>query len=238
MDRVRDVCSTAFAMRRAQKVRVRQPLASLTIAGARMDRLVPYVDLIADEVNVKEVLLSPEIEEFADFRLQVNARSLGPRLGSETKKVIAASKQGEWTRDGEGVEVAGHRLEDGEFELKLVPKGDIACQALPSGDTVLVLDFELTAKLVREGLARDVIRAVQQARREAGLHVSDHVEVSLTLPGELREAVADFRDSVAEATLADSIDLDGGLLGENVFREQARVGSHDVGVALRKSGPS
>ncbi|MDJ0786039.1 MAG: isoleucine--tRNA ligase [Myxococcota bacterium] len=235
MDRVREICSAAFAMRRGEKVRVRQPLASLTIAGAEMNRLVPYVDLIEDEVNVKEVRLSPEITDFADFRLQVNARALGPRLGKDTKEVIAASKQGQWKRDGDGVEVAGHRLEEGEYELKLVPKGDLACHALPSGDTVLVLDFELTEKLVREGLARDVIRAVQQCRRDAELNVSDPIVLSLKLPDELRAAVSDFRESVAEATLAERIDLDEGLLGEDVFRQTTRVGSHDVEVALQKA---
>ena len=62
MDRVRDVCSTALAMRRTENVRVRQPLRSLTIAGPQVERLRPFLDLIQDEVNVKEVRLSEEIE--------------------------------------------------------------------------------------------------------------------------------------------------------------------------------
>ncbi len=235
MDRVRDVCSTSFAMRRAEQVRVRQPLRSLTVAGAGALRLEPFLALIADEANVKEVKLSPEIDEFASFRLQVNARAAGPRLGPDMKKVLAAAKQGQWKRTDQGLEVAGHRLEEDEYELKLVPKGDVACAALPSGDLVAVLDFSLDDALRNEGIARDVVRVVQQARRDADLAVSDRIALSLTLPDAWRAAVEAHRDHVCEQTLAASLDL-GGNAPPGATRSEARVGDEVVSVALEKTG--
>src|SRR4030095_2864314 len=95
MDRVRDVCSTALGMRRQQNVRVRQPLARLVVAGPGARRLAPYLDLVRDEVNVKDVELSEEIEAFASFKLQLNSRALGPRLaGAEERGGTARRARG------------------------------------------------------------------------------------------------------------------------------------------------
>jgi isoleucyl-tRNA synthetase len=236
MDRVRDVVSTAFAMRRAESVRVRQPLPALTVAGPGVERLEPFLSILADEVNVKEVRLRREGTDFASFRLQVNARAVGPRLGGETKRVIAASKQGDWRRlDEEHVEVAGQRLGPGEFSLLLEPREGVACQALPGSEMIVVLDTALTEPLVREGKARDLVRLVQQARREAGLHVSDRIRLALQAPADLREAVEDFRDYVAENVLAREILLDGDLDGEAVYEEEVELGGAPVRLALARA---
>ena len=235
MDRVRDVCSTALGMRRQQNVRVRQPLATLIVAGPGAQRLAPYLELVRDEVNVKEVELSEEIEAFASFRLQLNSRALGPRLGGEMKKTLAAAKAGDWKRDAEGVTVAGQRLEPGEYTLLLEAKPGVACQALASGEMIAVLDFTLTQALVQEGLARDLVRMVQQARRDAGLHVSDRIRLSLALAAEAREAVRAFAAYVKEQTLASELDLDGALAGKDVFGLDAELGGAPVRVALARA---
>ncbi len=237
MDRVREVCSTAFAMRRAQNVRIRQPLRRATVAGTGAERLRPYLELIQDEVNVKEVRLAADIEPFATFRLQVNARALGPRLGPDMKKVLAAAKQGEWSRDAAGaVTVAGLRLEEGEYELRLEPRPEVACQALPGGDMIVVLDFALDEALVQEGVARDLVRVVQQARRDAGLRVSDRIRLALALPEEWRRAAEAFRAYLAEHTLSVEVALEGGLDGSDVHRSEAMLGGETVGVELARAG--
>ncbi len=234
MDRVRDVCSTALALRRQHDVRVRQPLASLTVAGAGAERLRPYLALIEDEVNVKQVGLSEEIAAFATQKLQLNARVVGPRLGPDMKKALAAARAGEWTREGDAVVVAGQRLAAGEYSLLLEAKEGVACQALDSGELIAVLDFALSEALVHEGLARDVVRVVQQARRDAGLHVADRIRLSLGLPDGSAEAVRAFADYVRENTLATELDLDGGLSGPGVFSASADLGGGALHVALAK----
>jgi isoleucyl-tRNA synthetase len=192
---------------------------------------------VAHEVNVKEVRLAADIEAFASFRLAVNARAVGPRLGEATKRVLAAARAGDWSRDAAGeVCVAGERLAPGEYELRLEPRPGVECQALPGGDLVVVLDFTLTERLVQEGRARDLVRVVQQARRDAGLHVSDRIRLSLRLPPEWRESVAAFRDYVAASTLAAELDLDGRLDGEALVRQQADLGGASVEVALARLG--
>jgi isoleucyl-tRNA synthetase len=236
MDRVRDVCSTSLAMRRTENVRVRQPLRSLTIAGPGVERLRPFLALIQDEVNVKEVRLSEEIADFASFQLQVNARLLGPRLGPAMKAVIADAKRGRWTAKQDGVvEVAGQVLSQDEYGLLLRPAEGVACQALSTNDMVAVLDFDLSESLVQEGKARDLVRLIQQARREAGLHVSDRIRLSLSLPPEWKAAATAFRDYVAENTLASEIDVEGARLEGALFRDRTKLGEETVEFSIAKA---
>ena len=236
MDRVRDVCSAALALRATQNARVRQPLASLVVAGAHNEPIRPYLDLVADEVNVKRVELSDEIDAYATFGLKLNSRVLGPRLGKQMKSVLAAAKRGDWTTREDGrVEVTGHPLEEGEYGLTLEPRDGVACQALPGNDAIVVLDLGLTPELVREGMARDVVRVVQQARKEAGLHVADRIRLVLPLTGDWREAVEGFRDYVCEQTLAGEL-----VLGEepdgDLFRHPVTLGDREVRIGLERHG--
>ena len=236
MDRVRDVCSTALGMRRAQKVRVRQPLAALTIAGPSAARLAAFTSLIEDEVNVKAVRSEAAIEAFASFNLSANARALGPRLGQEMKTVLAAAKTGNWTRNADGtVTAAGHQLSGKEFSLRLVPKPGVACQALASGEMIVVLDFALTKELEQEGVARDLVRAVQQARREAGLAVSDRIRLALGLAAPQREAARAFSAYIAENVLAVELDLDGKLDTASMHASEAALDDGPARIALAKA---
>jgi isoleucyl-tRNA synthetase len=235
MDRVREVASAALALRRARNVRVRQPLASLSVSGPGAERLRPYLELIRDEVNVKEVRLSEEIGASVRVRLQPNARVLGPRLGAEMKKVLAAAKAGAFERDGDGIRVAGQRLAPGEYTLAYEAGEGRASTALASGELIAALDFTLSAKLVQEGLARDLVRVVQQARRDAGLHVADRIRLALALPADYEDAARAFADYVAENTLASEVRLDGSPDGPGWFQLEAELGGAPARVALARA---
>jgi isoleucyl-tRNA synthetase len=208
MDTVREVCSAGHSVRKARELRSRLPLASVTVAGPGAPALAPYQELIADELNVKEVHLVSAVDDVADLVLQVNPAVLGPRLGAATQHVIGAVRRGQWMRlaDG-GVEVAGHALAEDEYFLSLVPKDKDCSRALPGRDLVVTLALELSAELELEGLARDLVRQVQEARKKAGLDVSDHIRLSLELSEvpELRHAVAAHREMIAGETLADDM---------------------------------
>ncbi len=234
MDRARAVCSVARTLREAHGVRVRQPLRSLTVAGSRVAGLSSHVELLRDEVNVKEVVLREQIDDLATRRLHVNARVLGPRLGPEMKRVLAAAKRGDFEQLADGrVQVEDQTLEPGEFELRLDAREGVAAQSLPSGEAVVLLDLELSEELVQEGLARDLVRAVQQTRKEAGLDVSDRIRLALSLSGELEQAAARFRDYVGEQTLAVEVELAGGL-DEALFEQEVKLAGAPVRIALAR----
>lgn len=234
MDRVRDACSTGLALREAHKLRIRLPLAQVTLAGESAALLQPYEHLLRDELNVKSVAFSADLERFGTFRLQVNAKVVGPKLGPDMKKVMAASRSGDWTLEGDGAVVGGVALESGDFDLKLLPVEGVASMALPSNDMVCVLDVNVTPELECEGVARDLVRSIQQARKSAGLHVSDRIALEVRGGVASAAAIETHGDYLAEQTLAVSLDVVASApSGEHV--ENVSLAGEDVAIGLRKA---
>jgi len=208
MDMVRDVCSSALSVRKAHGRRVRLPLATLTIAAANASSLEGFLDIVRDEVNVRDVVLTTDVDSIASHELQVVPAIVGPRLGPRTQAVIVAVKKGEWTQDGDVINVAGESLQSGEYSLKLVTQFGSASAPLPGGMGVVLLDVEVTAELEAEGAARDIVRAVQQARREANLDISDRIIVTLSVEPELQSQIMPHLSLIASETLAREVLFD------------------------------
>ena len=205
MDLVREVCSSALSVRKAHSRRVRLPLSSLTVACADAATLEGFLDIVRDEVNVREVVLTTDVDAVASRELQVVPAVVGPRLGAHTQAVIVAVKKGDWTQDGDTIVVAGERLVPGEYSLKLVTKQGTASAPLSGGGGVVLLDIEVTPELEAEGLARDIVRAVQQARRDAQLDVSDRIVLTLGVDEATKAQVATHEGLIAGETLAVSV---------------------------------
>ncbi|MFM8848298.1 MAG: isoleucine--tRNA ligase [Actinomycetota bacterium] len=205
MDRVREVCSSALSVRKAHARRVRLPLAELTVSHPDAESLRGFVDIIADEVNVKRVTLSTARESGVTAVLQVIPGALGPRLGGRTQEVIKAVKAGDWTHDGGVVVAGGIELVEGEYNLKMAAAEGSAGATLADGLGMVTLDIDVTPELAAEGTARDLIRLVQQARRDAGLDVSNRIELGLGVSESARRRLAAFIDMIATETLATSI---------------------------------
>ncbi|MGJ7442886.1 isoleucine--tRNA ligase [Aquipuribacter sp. MA13-6] len=221
MDTVRVAASTALSLRKAAGIRVRQPLSTLTVVLPEPDPVTGLVPLLAEELNVHDVRLlsverAHEVGVDVEQRLGVNARAAGPRLGRSVQQVIGAARSGDWTTDeAGGVVCGGVPLQPGEFELTTVVSGardHDAVAALPGGGFVM-LDTAVDEELEAEGWARDVVRLVQEARREAGLHVSDRIALTLTVAAEREPAAQQHQGLVAQETLATSVQVVVGAVG-------------------------
>jgi isoleucyl-tRNA synthetase len=213
MDRIREICSVALGLREDHRLRARLPLSSLTVAGADVDGLAELTHLVRDEVNVKEVRLTDDVASVGTFLLRPNAKLLGPRLGKAVQAVIGAAKAGEWTSLDDGsVSVAGETLGPDEFELALEPAPGRVAAPLRDQAAVVELDVEVTDELRDEGRARDVVRVVQQARKDAGLHVTDRISLTLAMDDELAASIEAHRgwiDAQVLATTSEVVGLDG-----------------------------
>ena len=182
--------------------------------------------LVADELNLKQVrLLDLDTPEAASYgveqRLTVNARAAGPRLGKDVQLAIKGSKSGDWSVDASGAVVAGGlALVEGEYTLETVA-GDAAegtaTGMLPGGGFV-VLDTVVTPELAEEGLARDLVRAVQQARRDADFQVTDRIELVVSGTAAVLAAARAHEALIAGETLATSYTV----------AEEARAGATEV----------
>jgi isoleucyl-tRNA synthetase len=207
MDRVREVCSTGSSVRKARGLRVRLPLAHMQVTAPWAESLVPYASIIADELNVKSPSFTANISARADYEVKLIPGTLGPRLGEDMKRVMVAFRAKDFEPLAIGVRpvIAGVELRDGEYELRLIPMDPDSSALLSSGDGVVWLDTQVTPVLEQEGLARDLVRMVQQARRDAGLNVSDRITLSVTASQPWLDALGVHEALVTDATLATSL---------------------------------
>ena len=205
MDQVRTISSTVLSLRKQAGLRVRLPLANLTVVTTDTAAMAPFEAILRDELNVKNVSL---VELAADSataygvtsRLNVNARAAGPRLGKQVQQVIKAARAGDWTETDGIVTAGGIELAPGEYELVLqtggpsadagqgAESGDTTALALLQGGGFVLLDTTTTAELEAEGFARDLIRAVQDTRKSAGFEVSDRIRLDLVFFDDLDAA--------------------------------------------------
>jgi isoleucyl-tRNA synthetase len=208
MDQVREVCSAASSLRKAKKLRVRLPLPKLTVAVDDSERLRPFADLIADELNVKAVDLTDDIAAYGRFELTVNAKAAGPRLGKSVQDVIKAVKAGRGVLNQDGTLTADDIvLTAGEYSSRLVAADEEYTAALSDGAGLVVLDGTLTPELEAEGWAKDRIRELQDLRKSSGLEVSDRISVVMAVPAQRADWARAHRDLIAGEILATSFEF-------------------------------
>ena len=231
MDLARAVCSSAASVRTAKNLRNRLPLSVLTVAHPNNAILAPLTEVIAEEANVKEVAFGDDPSAFGAEVLVVNPRIVGKRLGPAMKAVLAASKAGQWTRLPDGaVDVAGQRIEADEYEVRFQPREGIAAAPFDGNAGVVVLDTNVTPELEREGLARDFIRLVQVARKDAGFNVSDRIAIEVKAGPAAAAAIDAHSDTVKSETLAVSLGLGDAPAGTV---SEGKLGDEAISIGVR-----
>ena len=234
MDLVRDIVSTTLRVREDASLRVRLPLTSITIAGEELSELEKYLDIIKDEVNVKEVILSDDIANHAQFILKPDGKILGPRLGKSVQDVFKAAKSGnwEWVSD-ERVQVGSHVLEGNEFSIHLEANEGITAGALATSNGVVILDTNVTEELINEGRARDTVRAIQEARKTQNLVVTDRIQVIIDAPESIQQAIDTHLPYIADQVLAVSIDFK--AVDTEMMVHQGNIDGESISISLSAS---
>jgi len=233
------------ATRSQAKVKVRQPLPeAVVVADERERRAIERLeDLVLEELNVKAIRYVSEAEELVDYEVKPNFRALGPRFGSrmpEATRAIAALDPAEVAAcfdrgESVSIEVAGKEESLGPEDLSLVmlPRGGYQLERQANYAVALKVDFD--DNLMREGAAREVVHAIQIARKGAGLRVEDRIELTLFGDDALLDAVREHADYVTGETLAASLTFDGAR-AEGLHTETARIDGSELGIALRRAG--
>jgi isoleucyl-tRNA synthetase len=205
MERVLSSVSLGRAAREKVQIKVRQPLGRAWILA--LDGTTPDLDddlraQVGQELNIKQVLVGGDTNALVTRELKLNFPVLGARLGAEMKTVSKAAKDGAWVLNDDGtIEIAGHTLEAGEFDLQYA--GRAGRTAAGDRNLLVVIDTAITEELLREGYAREVIRAVQDLRKQAGYNVEDRIMVLYETADErIRAVIAAFGKYIAEETLA------------------------------------
>ena len=231
MDLAREVCSATLTLREARRLRVRLPLRKLTVAHPEAAILEPFKDIIADEVNVKEVALSDDPGAHGKRELKVDPK-IGAKIGAKIKEMLPAARTGAWSELVDGrVEIAGVVLDKADFEMRLITDEGVAAEPIARGLGLAVLDTAFDALLQAEGWARDFVRLVQNARKDAGLTVTDRITLTARLSSPLAEAVKLHAAYVGGETLSISMDLD----SEQGHWVEDEIDGHKLVFALKKA---
>jgi isoleucyl-tRNA synthetase len=234
MAAARTIVSLGRTIRTDAKVRTRQPLshAVLHFAGDR-EALEELLDLVASELNVKEVVFAGSAEELGRWRAKPNFPVLGPKLGDRVKSVAKELDADDGTLAGAlargatvSVDVEGDPVELSPDDVDLVQETLEGWGVAAEGSVTVALELSVSPELRREGLAREITRVVQEARKAAGLEVSDRIALGLEADGDLADAIGVHRDEIAAETL--SVELLAGPLERADHREEASI----EGVAL------
>ncbi len=198
MRRVQMIVSVGKQLREQYKLRNRLPLSDATIAGVDMRE---YSDIIADELNVKEVKFIDDIKSVADSFIYLITPKIGARLGGALKDIIPAVKRGDYKLDSDKLVVGEYTLESDEFENRLTVKDGVTGSALPDSTAVVVLNTEINGELVSEGLVNDALRFIQDSRKAANLDVSDRIKLTYSADVALSNAIETHKKRVMHDAL-------------------------------------
>lgn len=238
------VAGLGRSARSAANFKLRQPLARARVnVGSKEERqdILELVDILTEEINVKEIEVVSKVGELVKYKLMPNNRILGPKLGPLFPKVRAALSgldQAEAAislQRGESlmVEVDGQTIEltADEVLVQTESRGGLAV-ASDKGVTVAV-DTQLTAELEQEGYARDLVRNINILRKDAGLALDDRIHLTMTAEGEIAEAINNFSDYIQQETLA--LSLTAGEAGAGDHEQSIQIDGNEVKVWLRKA---
>jgi len=241
MAAAREIVELGRRIRTETKMRVRQPLLEAVVhyAGDH-ESLRPLLDLIADELNVKRVVFAETAEQLGRWRAKPDFKVLGPKLGARVKEVAAALDEDDGSiaaalERGEHASVTAASgtvtLEPGDVDL--VQETLEGWGVGSEGGLTVALELELTPELRREGLARELVRLVQDARKAAGLEVSDRIVLGIAGSSEVAEALGAHAEYVAGETLA--TELQAAPLGHATYTQSARIDEATVTLTLRRA---
>jgi isoleucyl-tRNA synthetase len=212
MDIVQKAVSMGRSLRFKHDLKVRQPLAAVHLVTKESEErsiLLEMEEIVREELNVKEVVFRENEEELVEYQAKANFRALGKELGKAMKEAqakIEALSQAEISVllegstlsieiDGKGVELTADKVEVRRLEkahLKVVNEGSLT----------VALDSQITEALRQEGDARDLVRGIQNLRKESGLEVTDRIGLSVFGSDRLKLAYESFREFIASETLA------------------------------------
>lgn len=231
---VRQVVTLGHAVRDKANIKVRQPLAEVQVglpANIEPSIVMAQKDVICEELNVKKFTLLQDTQEFVQRIVTPNAKILGPRYGKDVQQIIQKAKTGEFEINNDGtVKIGDFILSPEEVEIGF--KGKEGFDVASSNGISVILDTKITQELKQEGIAREIIRSLQDLRKEANYKVDDRIYIFVQAEGPVGEAVTAFADYVCRETLAIELQDKGSF--ESDKEREVEIEGVKVKVAVRK----
>lgn len=235
METARTIVSLGHSLRGQNNLKVRQPLSQIKVAvptKQAQNYVKDLEDVIKEELNIKKIIIIEDAEKEVTKLLKPDAKALGPKLGEHMKEVLQAAREGNFEIDGTQVEIAKHKLPLSDFEI--IYQAKTGFSAASEGGTVVILDTTVTPELEQEGLVRDIIRSVQEFRKEVGYNVSDRIYLFLQTDNkQLKKAITEHADYIMRETLALEIQQKGDFNWDS--EKLIEIGEVQLTIALHKA---
>ncbi len=236
------VTSLVLALRRKVSIKVRQPLQKILIPvldPATGEELRAVSELIAGEVNVKQVELIADTTGIITKRIKPNFKTLGPRYGKQMKQIaalVATFTQEDIARieaaEESTLEIGGERLTVTPADFEIASEDMPGWLVASEGKLTVALDITLTDELRAEGVARELINRIQNLRKDSGFEVTDRIRVAIERKAAVADAVERHADYIAQQTLAVEVATADAPAGETVA--ECEVDDESLRIALTR----
>jgi isoleucyl-tRNA synthetase len=243
----RETVRLGLGARAQAKIKVRQPLAEAVVVADGRERVAieQLVEIVREELNVRRVRFVEAADELGEYEVKANYRTLGPLFGKDMPLAaeaiaaidparVAAAVRGE---EGIGIAVGDREHTLSEQDVILTMKAPEGYSVEREGAHAVALDLTIDESLLREGRSREIVHAVQNARKTAGLEVEDRIELVLGGDLALVEAARAHEAYVSGETLAVGLSLGDGDPAAMDYREQSEIEGLPLEIALRRAMP-
>lgn len=234
MNWVRQIVNLGHSVRAAHQLKVRQPLSEMILVlppRIPKDFIQKQEEVILEELNVKRLVFEQEAGKFADLVAEPNARILGPKYGASVQDIIRRAKQGDFIVNESGKIQMGEWIFT-EEEVHLAYKGKDSLPVGSADGLVAALNTELTPELIAESWARDLVRYIQDIRKKANYHFSDHIILGLEGPKEIEDRILAFVSMIKEETLCDEWKFES--LSEYDFDQILEMDGFELKIYIRR----
>ncbi|MDD3349607.1 MAG: isoleucine--tRNA ligase [Eubacteriales bacterium] len=236
MDLVRDIVALGRGVREKERIKVRQPLTEILVDGKYESLIGDMTDLIKEELNVKNVVFEKELDQYMNFALKPDFKAAGPILGSKIKAFGAELSKADPKMTAAALEKDGQimMLIEGEsisitkelVDVRISSKDGFAVAM--ENNVFVILDTTITADLLSEGLAREMVSKIQQMRKQNDFEMADRIRISCFCDEEVTKALAEHREYIMKETLA--VEVNEGVEGLPEFD----LNGHKTGISVEK----
>ena len=208
MDLVREISSAGLGIRKTNNIRVRQPLNEITIVGEDLSWLKEFESYVIDEVNTKKMTIEENSDSLYRNKIKINLRKMGPKLGKNTGKYMQAANEFKWTlNDDETVKLLDITLGKDEYILEKESNPGTEAREINDGNIVVSLNIDIDEELKIEGIARDILRAIQNKRKDENFDISDKINIKIYGEKVIEETIEKYGNYITSNSLAEKIEF-------------------------------
>ena len=235
MDLVRDICSLGRFAREEANIKVRQPISKLILPKSDEVIVGDLLDIIKEELNVKEVQYNDDMTEYLEYQIKPNFQVLGKTLGPKMKELqtviskLTSNEISKVSAEGLTVQLDGEDFELNNENTLISIKQKEGYASTSNNRTIVVLDTELTEELILEGLAREFVRNVQALRKEKDFVITDHIKVYYNGTDKIDEMFKLYKDYIMGEVLGDE------LIKDVSLKNKYKLNDEEAYIDVKKS---